>query len=788
MHVHRRTVLGAFALAPALAILPGVHVTTARADNRATSTDPVVDEILGGDPRISYLGTPVRSQITGVPCTGVEDGRAVAYQMFKGIGDSATPGTFVVFDIETGETLRTFPIEGVDNNWGITRAADDRVYVATYHDYGLHRYDPIAKTMTNLGPINAEVPEDGYPWSMSPGPGNSVFIGTYRKGDLWQYHPDTDTYENWGHDGWGPSDPNQTQYVRQVAWDEANQSVLLSTGSFDPAVYRVDVATREVTRLTNDTKQPGLSTESFISAVTVIGDRIVARGYHSKKLLVMDSQGNTEYWGNEGGTISVHGHRFAQHPTDPDLILFTNGKLLMTYSVSTQTIAATGADLGNYYSDSVVSPTDPNTLLGVTGNSTFVLDLDNPTSPTLHAFSFSQPAILETVLTGPDNTMWAGGYMSSLAQVDTTGDGHLYPTLQVARQYESGIVRDGLMYLGAYTGSSFQSFDPKTPTVAPRTLYTAQSIGFDRPITMTYDSTNDKAYMGSIPGYGLNQGGLSVWNFATSKATHFRTEVMADQGVSSALFHPDTGMVYLGTNVDGGNGHPDSGLTEGYLITWDPTTDTKVSQLVPVPDRRGITGLALAPDGKVWGIAEDLLFVYDPATDSVERTVRILGSGYGDGNHWSWGYMALSPKDGRMYASLGSRLVVIDPDTFEFSNIGVGKGSRMHLDDEGNVYFLAFYGSQHLFKYEPASAAPDTTAPVVTVTVADADPASVTLTADDQGSGVAMIEYRIGSDPWTTYTEPLTLERKDRPVIRARATDNAGNVSRIRATALRPIA
>ncbi|MGO1949597.1 MAG: hypothetical protein ACTH1D_08180 [Mycobacteriaceae bacterium] len=209
-------------------MLPGLPVSAARADSGATSTDPIVDEILAGDPRISYLGTPVRSQIVGVPCVGIEDGRAVAYEMFKGIGDTAQPGTFVVFDIETGETLRTFPLDGVDNNWGVTRAADGTVYIATYHDYALYRYDPATKEITNLGPINAESPKDGYPWAMAPGPGNTVFVGTYRKGDLWQYHPDTDTFENLGHEGWAPPEPDQAQYIRQVAWEEANQSVLLS--------------------------------------------------------------------------------------------------------------------------------------------------------------------------------------------------------------------------------------------------------------------------------------------------------------------------------------------------------------------------------------------------------------------------------------------------------------------------------------------------------------------------------------------------------------------------------
>ncbi|MGD7706994.1 OmpL47-type beta-barrel domain-containing protein [Microlunatus sp. Y2014] len=770
-------------------LVPLVLAAPARAETGpAQATDPVVEEILAGDERITYLGAPVRSQIGGVPKVGIEDGRAVGYQMFKGIGGTSAPGTLVVFDLETGETLRSFPIAAADNNWGVTVAADGRVYVATYHDYALHRYDPATKTVEDLGPINAEVPKDGYPWAMAPGPGNTVFIGTYKRGDLWQFHPDTGEFENWGHEGWGPDDPDQSQYVRGMTWDETRQELYISTGSFDPAIYRIDTTTREVVRITDDTKQPGLSTESFISAMTYIDGRVFARGYHSKKLLVIDRDGNTEYWGNDNGSLSVQGYTFVQHPTDPDTVLFTNAKILSAYDTSSKQITQV-ANIGSYLSDAVASPTDPTTLYGLSGTGTFELDLAAPeTPPSLHAFSFAQPAVLETVLTGPDNTMWAAGYMSSFARVDTTGGGHLYPTTQISRQYESSIIRDGKMYLGAYTGSSFQVFDPKTPEVAPRTLFHGTAQGFDRPITMTYDPVNDKAYMGSIPGYGLNQGGISVWDFTTSTVQHFKAEVVPDQGVAAAVYNPSDGMVYLGSNVDGGNGHPDSGQTEAYLVVWDPKTDTKVKQLIPVPDRRGITGLTVAADGTVWGIAEDMLFVYDPATGEVERSVRVIGSRYGSGNHWSWGYLAFSKKDDMLYGSVGSRLLRIDPATLAVSNVGIGKGSRMHLDTDGNVYFLAFYGSQHLFKYEPVPAGPDTTAPEVSTTATgDGDEVMITLVATDDASGVARIEYRRGQDAeWTTYADPLPATLSSREVIRYRAVDEAGNVSRIRVLMLRP--
>ena len=79
----------------------------------------------------------------------------------------------------------------------------------------------------------------------------------------------------------------------------------------------------------------------------------------------------------------------------------------------------------------------------------------------------------------------------------------------------------------------------------------------------------------------------------------------------------------------------------------------------------------------------------------------------------------------------------------------------------------------------------DTTAPTVTPTVsgdknADGDfvgSASVELTATDDSSGVAGIEYDLDGAGWTPYTAPLTVETLGDHTVRYRATDAAGNVS-----------
>ncbi|OLF13521.1 OmpL47-type beta-barrel domain-containing protein [Actinophytocola xanthii] len=79
----------------------------------------------------------------------------------------------------------------------------------------------------------------------------------------------------------------------------------------------------------------------------------------------------------------------------------------------------------------------------------------------------------------------------------------------------------------------------------------------------------------------------------------------------------------------------------------------------------------------------------------------------------------------------------------------------------------------------------DTTPPTVTAEVSgeqDAegnyvDAAVVTLSASDQGSGVASVEYQLDGGAWTAYTGPVTVNTAGAHMLHYRATDVAGNAS-----------
>lgn len=80
----------------------------------------------------------------------------------------------------------------------------------------------------------------------------------------------------------------------------------------------------------------------------------------------------------------------------------------------------------------------------------------------------------------------------------------------------------------------------------------------------------------------------------------------------------------------------------------------------------------------------------------------------------------------------------------------------------------------------------DVAAPVTTASLSPSEPdgtggyyrspVTVTLTAQDAGSGIAKTEYRVNSGGWQTYTAPFTYSEDGSYTVSYRSTDNAGNV------------
>src|SRR5205085_2033773 len=136
--------------------------------------------------------------------------------------------------------------------------------------------------------------------------------------------------------------------------------------------------------------------------------------------------------------------------------------------------------------------------------------------------------------------------------------------------------------------SPLMAYDPTEP------------YGKDNPAAILYPDANPLwrpeamvagrdscVYVGSVPSYGLLSGTLSVIDPTTRQVKH-SYQVMSNQSIVSLACW--NGCIVGGTSVSGGMST--SAVTkEAKIFLWDPQTQRKLYEMVPVPGADEITDL-----------------------------------------------------------------------------------------------------------------------------------------------------------------------------------------------------
>ncbi|MGD7705219.1 hypothetical protein [Microlunatus sp. Y2014] len=676
------TGLAGLGLFGAGALGTGAFGLTAAPAVAADPTDPEVVRFTSQDPAIRYLGQPVNSQIGArSPRVGQEDGRWVEYQVFKGSANTDLPGTFAVTDIETGELVRSIKLPTAEACFDLTVATDGKVYLPSYFDYHLWRYDPATKAIDDLGPINDDAVRD-YAFGAGYGPNGIAFLGTYSESRLHRVDP-SGVITNLG-----TVDPDE-DYIHFVCWDPESDAVFCATGGKQARVWRVaDLGAGERTMIIDGSVVPQLQGTQFLGMLDCVEGRLVMRS--DGRLIVTDLDGNIEYYDETEKVLT--GYHVVPTRDRSGFIFSRSGGALGKYDFATASHIQVAGTVRGYVCHAV--ETAENLIMGSDSGGPFTVNYVTG-ERTERSVAFRQPTLIQKIFPGPGATMYASGYMSGFAKINTDG-GEPNHTVNMG-QFESWMVRDGLMYLAGYGHSKFYSYDPNQPEVKPRQLYTSADHEFDRPFAMAYNPDRDEVYVGSVPGYGRYQGGISVYDFATGEVEFFGAEIAQDQGVISAAYNPHDELVYFGTTIDGGMGNdPTSITTEGQVVVFDPATRQVVRRFVPVAGRQGVTGLLVDPDGSVWGVAEELLIRIDP-----QGEVHVYGAvsrRYPAPPEfiWAWAYLNWSSRDGMIYGSARGTMFRIDPATKEVTNIATDGASWSSVDAAGDVYFAY---RTHCFRY-----------------------------------------------------------------------------------------
>jgi plastocyanin len=188
--------------------------------------------------------------------------------------------------------------------------------------------------------------------------------------------------------------------------------------------------------------------------------------------------------------------------------------------------------------------------------------------------------------------------------------------------------------------------------------------------------------------------------------------------------------------------------------------------------------------GQMWGV---LVVTGDGGEDTTPPDVsaQVTGDQDGDGNYIGSATVTITAEDDDSG---------VDTIEYELNDTGFQPYTAPVVVDEPGDYAVQYRATDNAGNTSEVGSVSftvveqdpdDTTPPEVSAEVSgdqDADgnyvgAATVTITAEDDQSGVDTVEYNLNDTGWQDYTAPVTVNTPGEHLVEYRATDNAGNTS-----------
>lgn len=675
---NRRTFLkagGAGAAALALGCLPA----TANAASRDAGS------------KITDLGEPVhKTQTLSSAIGNAPDGRPLAY--FTGEGNVVTQAEFAVVDIRAMETILDVRIESgrsVGRNMSISPVTGD-VFFGTSDGQELYRYQPGADNVEHLGALLPSDPEQRI-WKVRVGDDGTLWCGTYPGGLLVSYDPATGTSTNHGQALAGE------QYIGAIA--QAGDVIYCGTqpngrlATFDPS--------------TGAFAEVELPNGPVASDVTEIDFRanlvFVTTGGHTYIRDVGSGQ-----WVDEIPDTSGYG----VSPLDPDsgtTVYVRSGNEIKGYNIETGALDAVGwspnAAPESWAWIDMADPDAPGLWLALTywnHGRVYARNLDTGTGYYHESDLMGAGDQLVTIGSGPEGNVYCGAYLSPPGMGRYDPDASGFELLDGTSQVEGFGIFNGDLVFGRYPQGRLYRYDldqPWQPGTNPGpTVDLEPDYHQNRPQIFVQLDDSTMAVT-TVPLTGEHNGAITLWKPDTNEVQVFRG-IIENQTPVGLVLHD--GLFYGGTSINGGYGI-DPVTAEGKFFAWDPASHEVVFEMVPVKGATTVAGLVVDDDGHILGIADNVLFEFDPSTRRIlHRTTLFRDT---DGSRYGNDHVLLFRK-GDLFGVTSNRVFRFDrqarrPEVlFDGTQIidGVVSGAlHLALDRYGDLYFIAV--SSHLYRY-----------------------------------------------------------------------------------------
>jgi hypothetical protein len=598
------------------------------------------------------LGEPVQTAMATNAAIGKNEwGQNELYFVVNG-----KPGIFYALDAESREVRFSRPLPGnEDTVWGITIGSDKNVYMAGTTSNALYRYNPTGQSFERVG----SHPSDPFVFDLEASEDGKIYGATYSKSRVFEYDIALNTFKDLG-----SIDPSQ-EYSRSLYVSKDYLYIGIGT---EKHLYRIDRKSgKKQEFLLRDT-----GTNGFVYAINeVLG-----------KLLV--SYGPTDVYDASTGKF-VSKLSFSGDPSPPpplssgfdqSIVYYLNKGQLYSVNLSLPKFPETLIKSGISISDSLrmnwLELSDGRTVLaGLTQTMDYFLY--NPADNTIEVYNSIAPAqgvIIRTLESGDDKNLLLSGFNKGFSEYDPRTR-EVIMSNPYMEQIEGIGTYKGKTFLGTYgSGKIYEYvtnlFDGESKLAADKVnlVYDIRN-NQERPFVLV--SGEDSMYVGTIPSYGKLGGALTIYDGNLQTWSTY-SNIVPNQSITGLAYHK--GKLFGGTSIWGGLGvNPTE--TEARLFVWDTKANKVIRSFTPnIPyidtAPKKIGGIAIGPDGLLWGIADGTVFAVNPNTYETVKSKMLYPSLYANKttpNRLIWG------DDGYLYTTLSDRLVVIDPETLAYKKV-----------------------------------------------------------------------------------------------------------------------
>jgi outer membrane protein assembly factor BamB len=545
------------------------------------------------------LGVPVSEPIiwgayVGPGKTGALD------TIYLSFGQYNAPLFLLAVNPDTGQ-MRQFngPLSSEMGSWGFTVDHENRIYLGSYDNAHLLRFDPKTEKWEDLGrPAGGE---ESFICAVTTAPDGKIWGGTYPSAKLFSYDPKTGVIENFDR-----MDPDQF-YCYPTAGEDGLIYCAIQFEKMDIVVFDPEKKTR-TSLILRESRKPG--------RVTLVKGK--------------------------------DGRIYSRLSTSDQWFLIEEGKRLVEVSPSNIPFIPKVLPDGRVFrfiDNNVLTIENPVTK-------------EKKEIPLQYE---AAGAYIFVVGTGPDDKIYGSSMLPlRLFVYDPTRQflTHLGKASRSNGEVYSMGSLDGKLYLCSYPEARLSVYDPDKSLqfgdgedANPRDLGPMGKELY-RPRTMIA-GPHGKVFIGGYPDYGLLGGAISVYDPKKNEKRVYR-HIIQNQSIASLAYIEKYDLIAAGSSIRGGTGTR-AIEKEAKLMLWGPKEEKKIFEIVPVSKAKTILSLAATAEGLLYGITDnEKVFVFEPERREVKK---IFDLGFKEPRDIS---LQLGP-DLRLYGLAKEAIFFIDP-------------------------------------------------------------------------------------------------------------------------------